>query len=275
MSNHLSPFCKWAGGKGQLLDRLRDRTPKLYKSYYEPFVGAGAVLFDFEPNAAHVNDVNPQLINTYVAIRDDLDALMEALDILDSRFGDDPKTYYYAVRQAYNVKLAVEEMDTELAAMFIFLNKHCFNGLYRVNAKGQFNVPFNNSTRVSYDVNNLKAVSEYLQNVDISCGDFEMACDAAQAKDFIFFDSPYAPLNDTSFEAYTKEGFSREDHERLAQVFRRLDARGCYCMLTNHNANFIKELYKDYFIEVVPVKRMINSDASKRTGEEVIIRNYD
>ncbi len=275
MSNHLSPFCKWAGGKGQLLDRLRDRTPKLYKSYYEPFVGAGAVLFGFEPNAAYVNDVNAQLINTYVAIRDDLDALMEVLDVLDSGFGDNPKTYYYAVRQTYNNKLAAEEIDTELAAMFVFLNKHCFNGLYRVNAKGQFNVPFNNSTRASYDANNLKAVSEYLQKVDISCGDFEMACDTAQANDFIFFDSPYAPLNDTSFEAYTKEGFSREDHERLARVFRRLDARGCYCMLTNHNTNFIKELYKDYFIEVVPVKRMINSNASKRTGEEVIIRNYD
>ena len=274
MSERPTPFCKWAGGKGQLLDRLRDRQPASYGSYYEPFVGAGAVLFGFEPQVAHVNDVNAQLINTYIAIRDDLDALMHKLDELDGGFGDDPKAYYCEVRQKYNDKLVAGENDTELAALFIFLNKHCFNGLYRVNAKGRFNVPYNNSTRASYDAVNLRAVSEYLQGVDIHCGDFEEACEAAQPGDFVFFDSPYAPLNDTSFEAYTKEGFVKEDHERLAMVFRRLDKRGCYCMLTNHNTDFINELYEGYTIEAVPVKRMINSDASKRTGEEVIIRNY-
>lgn len=268
------PFCKWAGGKGQLLHKLRERRPQTYGSYYEPFVGAGAVLFDFAPKMAHANDVNRQLINAYRAVRNDLSMLMQLLDGFDSGFGDDPKSYYYSIRAAYNAKLGKDENDTELAAMFIFLNKHCFNGLYRVNAKGEFNVPYNNSIKPSYDFDNLQSVSVFLQNVDISCGDFEYSCSEARRGDFIFFDSPYAPLNDTSFEAYTKEGFSREDHERLAQVFRLLDKRGCYCMLTNHNTPLINSLYKDYIIEVVPVKRMINSDASKRTGEEVIIRNY-
>ena len=190
--------------------------------------------------------------------------------------GEDVKTYYYSLRERYNDKLMKEEFDVELAALFVFINKHCFNGLYRVNGKGLFNVPYNNSNKISVDEESILAVSEYLKKATILHGDFEEVCRDAKKGDFIFFDSPYVPLNPTSFESYTKEGFDVESHLRLARLFDELTKRGCYCMLTNHNTNFINELYgnKGYRIDVVSVKRMINSDASKRTGEEVIICNY-
>ena len=168
------------------------------------------------------------------------------------------------------------EYDVELAALFLFINKHCFNGLYRVNGKGLFNVPYNNTRRASVDEEAIMATSKYLQDVNIIDGDFEEACKNAKKGDFVFIDSLYAPLNPTSFESYTKEGFDIESHKRLAKLYDELTARGCYCMLTNHNTELINELYgnKGYKIDVVSVKRMINSDASNRVGEEVIICNY-
>lgn len=189
---------------------------------------------------------------------------------------EDGKKYYYTIREHYNDKLMRSEYDVELAALFVFINKHCFNGLYRVNGKGLFNVPYNNSRRVSVDEDVIIATSEYLRGVTIIDGDFEQACKNAKKGDFVFIDSPYAPLNPTSFESYTKEGFDIESHKRLAKLYDELTARGCYCMLTNHNTELINELYgnKDYKIDVVSVKRMINSDASNRVGEEVIICNY-
>ncbi len=168
------------------------------------------------------------------------------------------------------------EYDVELAALFVFINKHCFNGLYRVNGKGLFNVPYNNSRKASVDERTIRNVSEYLKGVTITDGDFEDACVNAEKGDFVFLDSPYAPLNPTSFESYTKEGFDIESHKRLAELYDELTFRGCYCMLTNHNTRLINEMYghKGYKIDVVSVKRMINSDASNRVGEEVIICNY-
>ena len=148
----------------------------------------------------------------------------------------------------------------ELAVLFVFLNKHCFNGLYRVNGRGLFNVPYNNSVRESCSKESIMAVSQSLQKVKIMKGDFQNACDLAEKGDFVFIDSPYAPLNPTSFESYTKEGFDIESHRRLADVFRELTERGCYCMLTNHNTDFINQLYADFNKVVVDVKRMINSD---------------
>ena len=189
---------------------------------------------------------------------------------------EDGKKYYYSIREHYNDKLMKAEYDVELAALFVFINKHCFNGLYRVNGKGLFNVPYNNSRRVSVDEKTIMEISKYLQGVTITDGDFEAACKDAKKKDFIFIDSPYAPLNPTSFESYTKEGFDIDSHKRLAKLFDELTDKGCYCMLTNHNTDLINELYgnKGYKIDVVSVKRMINSDASNRVGEEVIICNY-
>lgn len=270
------PFLKWAGGKRQLLDRISERMPQKYNNYYEPFIGGGAVLFGLQPERALINDINESLINTYRIIATNPQTLIECVKELDSKIGEDGKKYYYDLRERYNDKLMKKEFDVELASLFIFINKHCFNGLYRVNGKGLFNVPYNNSKRESIDEESIMAVSDYLKNVTILSGDFEVACQGAGNGDFVFLDSPYAPLNPTSFESYTKEGFDIESHKRLAKVFDELTDRGCYCMLTNHNTDFINSLYgnKGYKIDVVSVKRMINSDASKRTGEEVIICNY-
>ena len=277
MSNSsVTPFVKWAGGKRQLIPQIRERMPEKYNDYYEPFVGGGAVIFDLLPANALINDINKALINTYRTICNEPDTFLKEVNRLDNDMWEDGKKYYYSIREHYNDKLMRSEYDVELATLFVFINKHCFNGLYRVNGKGLFNVPYNNSRRVSIDEEAIMAASEYLKRVTIIDGDFEQACKNAKKGDFVFIDSPYAPLNPTSFESYTKEGFDIESHKRLAKLYDELTARGCYCMLTNHNTELINELYgnKDYKIDVVSVKRMINSDASNRVGEEVIICNY-
>ena len=272
----VSPFVKWAGGKRQLLAQIRERMPREYNRYYEPFIGGGAVVFDLLPENALINDINEALINAYVQIRENVDSFLDNINRIDSAIWEDGKAYYYSMRNLYNMKLEKKEYDIELAALFVFLNKHCFNGLYRVNSKGLFNVPYNNSKRVSYDEESIRMTSDYLKRVTILTGDFEDACRNAGIGDFVFLDSPYAPLNPTSFESYTKEGFTLESHERLARLYDELTERGCYCMLTNHNTELIEQLYgnKGYTISVVNVKRMINSDANNRKGQEVIICNY-
>ena len=272
----VGPFVKWAGGKRQLLAQIRERMPREYNRYYEPFIGGGAVVFDLLPENALINDINEALINAYVQIRENVDSFLDNINRIDSAIGEDGKAYYYSMRNLYNMKLEKMQYDIELAALFVFLNKHCFNGLYRVNSKGLFNVPYNNSKRMSYDEESIRMTSDYLKRVTITTGDFEDACRNAGRGDFVFLDSPYAPLNPTSFESYTKEGFTLESHERLARLYDELTERGCYCMLTNHNTELIEQLYgnKGYTISVVNVKRMINSDANNRKGQEVIICNY-
>ena len=277
MSNsNIAPFVKWAGGKRQLIPQIRERMPAQFNNYYEPFVGGGAVIFELLPENAVINDINRALINAYQTICKHPQEFLQEINRLDAEMWEDGKEYYYSLREHYNDKLMKDEFDVELAALFVFINKHCFNGLYRVNGKGLFNVPYNNSRRSSVDEESIKEISEFLKRVTIISGDFEAACEGAGAGDFVFIDSPYAPLNPTSFESYTKEGFDIESHRRLANLFDELTARGCYCMLTNHNTELINELYgnKGYTIDVVSVKRMINSDASNRIGEEVIICNY-
>ena len=277
MSNSsVAPFVKWAGGKRQLLPQIKERMPEKYNSYFEPFVGGGAVIFELLPTNALIDDINKALINAYRQICNAPEAFLAAVKQLDEAMWEDGKKYYYSLREHYNDKLMKAEYDVELAALFVFINKHCFNGLYRVNGKGLFNVPYNNSRRTSVDESIIMEVSKYLQGITIMDGDFEEACEGAGQGDFVFIDSPYAPLNPTSFESYTKEGFDIESHRRLSNLFDKLTNRGCYCMLTNHNTELINELYsgKGYRRDVVSVKRMINSDASKRVGEEIIICNY-
>lgn len=277
MSNpSIAPFVKWAGGKRQLLVQIKERMPEKYNDYYEPFVGGGAVIFELLPERALINDINKALINAYKQICNVPDDFLHAVKKLDDEMWEDGKKYYYSLRESYNDKLMKEEYDVELAALFVFINKHCFNGLYRVNGKGLFNVPYNNSRGASVDEKSIMETSKYLRGVTIIDGDFEIACRDARKDDFVFFDSPYAPLNPTSFESYTKEGFDIESHERLAALFDELTERGCRCMLTNHNTELINKLYgnKGYRMDVVSVKRMINSDVSNRVGEEVIICNY-
>lgn len=242
-NTNLLPFVKWAGGKRQLLDRIKERLPLKYNNYFEPFVGGGAVLFGLKPEKAIINDINASLINAYKVIAHNTQDFLEYINTLDNGMWEDGKAYYYTLRERYNDKIMQEEYDVEMAALFVFINKHCFNGLYRVNGKGLFNVPYNNSRRSSIDSNLIVNLSGYLKNIQIMQGDFENVCQNAARHDFVFFDSPYAPLNPTSFESYTKEGFDMESHKRLSKLFDKLTDRGCYCMLTNHNTEFINELY--------------------------------
>ena len=275
-NKNLMPFVKWAGGKRQLLGEIFKRMPQSYNTYYEPFVGGGAVLFGLHPDKVVINDLNISLVHAYRTITSTPRDFIECVQRLDRNLREDGKDYYYFLREHYNNKLLDNELDIEFAAIFVCINKHCFNGLYRVNSKGLFNVPYNNSKGDSINEESILEVSEYLKKITIIQGDFEEACQNAKKEDFLFFDSPYAPLNATSFKSYTKEGFNIDDHRRLALLFDDLTKRGCYCMLTNHNTEFIHSLYanKGYTIDEVNVKRMINSDASNRVGKEVIICNY-
>lgn len=275
-NSSIAPFVKWAGGKRQLLSQISARMPEKYNNYYEPFVGGGAVIFELLPANALINDINKSLMNAYRQICNATEDFLKAVNKLDMEMWDDGRAYYYSLRERYNDKLMQAEYDVELAALFVFINKHCFNGLYRVNGKGLFNVPYNNSRRASVDEDAIRKTSKYLQGITMTEGDFEEACRGATRGDFVFIDSPYAPLNPTSFESYTKEGFDVESHRRLADLYAELTNRGCYCMLTNHNTELINELYgnKGYKIDVISVKRMINADATNRVGEEVIICNY-
>jgi DNA adenine methylase len=271
----MKPIIKWVGGKTQLLSQIKERLPKEFNTYYEPFLGGAAVLLELNPTNSVVSDINPELINMYLQVRDHVDDVIEFLTILDNQheIWSEPKEYYYMVRGNFNECLGVG--SAKQAARFIYLNKHCFNGLYRVNKKGQFNVPFNGKlSGWSVDPDHLREVSTRLKDVDIRCGSFEDTVKDAGPDDLVFFDSPYAPLNPTSFVDYTKEGFDYEDHVSLAAMFKVLTNKGCKCILTNHDTPLIRELYKDYTIEVVDVRRSINRNGSDRTGKEVIITNY-
>lgn len=273
----MSPFVKWAGGKKQLLDKLKERAPITFGTYYEPFIGGGAFFLDFQPQKAVINDVNEQLLNVYIQLKIDAEAVIAAVKKYDAI--DCDTDYYKSVREAYNRKIAAHELDAECAAMMIWINKHCFNGLYRVNSKGLFNVPYNNKKGgSSIDAENLRTIGQYLreEKIEIRHGDFEVACADVKPGDFIYFDSPYVPISETAnFTDYTKAGFYLEDHKRLAELFRRLDSMGVYMMLSNHNVPLVHELYSGFNIDAIEVRRNINRDASKRVGKEVIITNYE
>ena len=272
----MSPGLKWAGGKTQLLDQLTSKMPKTYNRYFEPFIGGGALWLSVAPPNAFINDTNKQLMNLYSQLKINPDGIIDTINKLDRNACD--SEYYYQVRSKYNEKIAENLLDAECAGMMIWINKHCFNGLYRVNGKGLFNVPYNNKTNItSFDENNIYTIADYLQNSDtsITCMDFETICSDVKTGDFVYFDSPYVPASSTAdFTDYTKDGFSEQDHRRLAALFRDLDQRGALIMLSNNNVPFVHELYDGYNISEISVKRMINSNATKRTGEEVIITNY-
>lgn len=277
----MKPIIKWVGGKTQLLEQVKERLPVNFnkyshQTYYEPFAGGLAVLLELMPSSAIVNDINPELTNMYLQVKYNVSKVIKFLSILDKQHEEwsEPKDYYYLVRSTFNKELGSN--TAEQAARFIYLNKHCFNGLYRVNSKGEFNVPFNGKlSGKSFDEDHLRNVAEVLTNTLVLNKDFEDVVSGAGMNDFVFFDSPYAPLTPTSFTDYTKEGFSYDDHVRLSKLFKELTNRGCYCMLTNHDTPLIRELYKDFRIEVIDVRRSINRNGSDRTGKEVIITNYN
>ena len=270
----ISPCIKWAGGKTQLIGEIHKRIPQNYNRYFEPFIGSGAVLFSFQPKEAHINDYNPQLVNLFNQIRDNVEPVLDILSKLEKE--DCTKEFYYSTRDKFNEKIIGNVLDYEAAALFIFINKRCFNGLFRVNSKGLFNVPWNQKRSGQVvQPENLRAMSEYLKEVDISCGDFEAFCDDVKSGDFVYFDSPYIPESDTAdFTSYTAGGFTYDAHLRLAKLYKRLSDMGALVMLSNNDVPLVHELYKGFKIEPLDVKRMINRDADKRTGREVIITNY-
>lgn len=271
------PFVKWAGGKRQILDKLKSHIPEGFNTYYEPFVGGGALLFDLAPKNAVINDSNEELINVFNVLCNDkkYSKMCRYLNKFERKHDEE---FYYEVRNIDRNKKKFNRLnDSKRAARTIYLNKACFNGLYRVNSKGEFNVPFGKKTKVNtYDGENLLNVHSYLtlNNVCILCTDFEDSVSTAKEGDFVYFDPPYD--SDTStFNSYTEDGFNKDEQRRLAKVFKELDEKGVKVMLSNHNTILIKELYKDYNFHVIEAKRSINSNGKKRGKvEEVIITNY-
>lgn len=272
----MKPFVKWAGGKRQLLDDIKSRLPATYNNYYEPFLGGGAVFLDIAPKTAKLNDVNEQLINTYRTIKNNVDDLLIEIEKLDKVSSD--KDYYYKLRDEYNNHIRNNILNVRTAALFIWINKHCFNGLYRVNSKGFFNVPYNGKdVESSIDKDNIKELSNHLltNDIEMTTLDFEKAVSDAKKGDFVFIDSPYIPESKTSdFVDYSKSGFSEDEHKRVVKVLSDLDKRGVYWMATNNAVPQIEDWYKDFNIEYVDVKRNINSKGNNRKGREVIITNY-
>lgn len=298
------PFLKWAGGKTQLLEELDKRLPKklieegAIENYVEPFVGGGALFFylkkKYDVKSAYLLDINPELIVSYIAIKRNNKKVIQILKDMENEYlrktNDERSEYYYQVRRSFNKE--GKEFDfkrynakwPDRAAKLIFLNKTCYNGLFRQNSKGEFNVPFgryNNPTIC--DENNIIEVSKALENTSIMCADFEESSKYIKKGTLVYLDPPYRPLTATSsFTNYAKDGFTDDEQIRLAKFFRRMDEKGAYLILSNSdpkNENpedqFFDELYKEYHIDRVMANRMINCQADKRGYiQELIITNY-
>ena len=271
------PFVKWAGGKRQILDKLKQYVPTNYNCYYEPFIGGGALFFELSPKKAIINDSNQELMNVYQVLCDH-DKYTKMCKLLNKYEANHSEEQYYEIRNKDKEKSFNRLSDYKKAARTLYLNKACFNGLYRVNSKGQFNVPFNKNKKVNtYDGENLLTIHMYLNMNDITIQsmDFEECVKTAQKGDFVYFDPPY-DSDTTTFNSYTEEGFGKEEQRRLAKVFKELDSRGVYVMSSNHNTLLVNELYKDYNIHIIEAKRSINSKGTKRGNvEELIITNYE
>lgn len=289
------PFVKWAGGKTQLIDKIDQSIPSRLKNskftYIEPFVGGGAVLFHILNNYPNlekvvINDINTDLINTYKTIRDNVNELIKVLQKWETEYhnllGNDEakKEYYYEKRNLFNSR---KSNKINQSALFILLNKTCFNGLFRVNSKNEFNVPIGGYKKpMICDTENLLAVNLLLQKVVILNGDFEETLKEAQENSFFYFDPPYKPLSETSsFNSYAKDEFNDDEQVRLAKFCEKLDNLGHHWILSNSdvkgknpNDNFFDDLYKDFQINRVLAKRCINANPEKR-GEltELLITN--
>jgi len=267
------PFLKWAGGKSKLIPQYEKFFPKEFNNYYEPFLGGGAVFFHLlqtrSPFKAVLTDINADLINTYCCVRDHVEELIKLLEVHQKRHNSE---YYYDLRNYHNLK------GLEAAARFIYLNRTCFNGLYRVNPKGEFNVPigkYKNPNICNIDL--LYSVSEALQSIEIAERGFEAVLDYAKtSEDFVYFDPPYYPLSDTSnFTGYSRYSFSKDDQIRLRDVFAELANRGVKVMLSNSDCEFIRELYNDFEIREISAARAINSNSKKRGKiAEVLVTSY-
>ncbi|MGE4295984.1 MAG: DNA adenine methylase [Campylobacterales bacterium] len=274
------PFLKWVGGKRQLLPELKKRLPKKFNAYHEPFIGGGALFFSLTPRNATLYDNNAELIGLYNVVKNDVEALIGLLHEHKIRHEAGAHDYFYAVRNQDRQADFLQKSAVERAARFVYLNRTCFNGVYRVNSEGFFNVPYGcYKNPLICDETNLRACSAALQNVGLLQGDFEQVLQTAGAGDFVYFDPPYVPLSDTAnFTGYTAAGFDKTMQERLKTVCDRLTDRGVFVMLSNSSAPWVVETYKTagYKVEKIKATRAVNAKASGRAAalNEVIVRNY-
>ena len=272
---HAAPVVKWVGGKRQLLPQILPLIPKRMTAYCEPFLGGGAVLFALQPRRALVNDLNQDLITVYRVIREDADALIDHL----SRHENTPE-YFYRIRDLDRDKDAYAALsDVEKASRLLYLNKTCYNGLFRVNASGAFNSPYGHYRRPNIvNEQTIRGVSRYFNTCDITffSGDFAAVLEQVPKGGFVYLDPPYDPVSDTaSFTGYNKGGFGREEQVRLKECCDALTARGVKFLLSNSATPFIRELYGSYRVSIVQARRAVNSVASRRGAiEEVLVRNY-
>ena len=270
-----APFIKWVGGKGRLLSQLLPMLPPgaARMRHVEAFAGGGAMFFARRPDRALLTDVNSELIATYRAVRDEVDSVIAELKKHARRHEE---AHYYQTRERYN-ETRDRGPSAKRAAMFIYLNKTCFNGLHRVNRKGEFNVPAGRykSPRIC-DVDGLRAASLQLRVADLRDDPFEALLESARPGDFVYLDPPYEPVSRTAnFTGYARNGFSQDDQRRLRDVFDALSRRGTKCMLSNSDVPFVRELYHRYRIDTVRAARAINCDARRRGAvNEVVVRNY-
>jgi DNA adenine methylase len=262
----VNPVLKWAGGKQGIANRLVEFFPLDFGCYFEPFVGGGSVLLTLQPVKAVISDANEWLIDTYEAIRTDQTRVAKILDDLENT-----QEEYMRIRQIHPNTLS----SFQRAAHLIYLNKTCFRGLFRVNRKGQFNVPYGQYNRCYYDPNNLQAVAEILKSVEIRRGDFELCLHDVTDRDFVYLDPPYYKLGGYSdFNRYTKDQFRENDHFRLAAFCRELDLRGVRWAMSNSNTGFIRELFEGYHITPIENRREINLNSQDRDITELLITNY-
>lgn len=273
---NIKPVLKWVGGKKQLLNEIVERFPKEFDNYYEPFIGGGAVCFFKTPKNAHINDFNNELINLYKVIKKNPKKLISSLK---THVNDE--SYFYKIRSLdRDVETYKIISDVDKASRIIYLNKTCYNGLYRVNSHGFFNSPFGKyKNPLICDDKNIMDMSKYFneQNIKITNLDFEEAVKDAKSGDFVYLDPPYDPLTaSASFTSYNANGFNRKEQLRLKKVCDSLTKRGVLWMLSNSATEFIIDLYKDYNVEIVKAKRSINSKGDKRgVVDEVLITNYE
>ncbi len=265
----VKPFVKWAGGKRKLVKKFSHLVPNSYETYFEPFVGGGAVFFYLNPKKATLNDLNDELINVYRVIKNKPDDLMKELDKLQPNVNS--KDFYYELRST-EVKNRAKK-----AARTIYLNKTGFNGMYRVNSKGKFNIPFGDMKNVKlYSEENILSCSEYLQRADLISGDYSKLIEKIGCEDFVYLDPPYVPISDTAhFTSYTKDKFGVKEQEKLAEFCKKIDEKGGYFLLSNSDTAFCRDLYSNYNITTIKASRSIAAKgASRKAVSEVIVSNY-
>lgn len=269
------PFLQWVGGKREMIPQYEKYLPAHYKRYFEPFFGGGALYFRLMPKEAFLNDNNPELVTTYNAVKENPEGVIDILSVLRRKHS---KELYMRIRSLdREYDLLGEFTSEEIAARMIYLNQTCFNGIYRVNKSGQFNVPIGSSlNRAICDPFALLNASHLLKNTAVTCEDFETAIKGVGKDDFVYLDPPYYPISKYSdFTRYTKEKFFKEDQIRLRNAFAELSSKGAYVMLSNSNADFIREIYKEFTIHEVDSGRLLNSHASKRSKiTELVITSY-